>query len=111
MGPTRCSPLSGAIAGVVATAPAADANPSSGVNIRGKEPFDTDTLTARHQSVHPGLGPVVGGAEEDGRVDAGAAQCAVGLEAVAVRQDHVQDDEVGAYGAPCRRPRRARGAA
>ncbi|WP_405728571.1 hypothetical protein OG607_26810 [Streptomyces sp. NBC_01537] len=34
-------------AGVVATAPAASANPSSGVNIRGKEPFNTDTFMSK----------------------------------------------------------------
>ncbi|KOU74838.1 hypothetical protein ADK57_06870 [Streptomyces sp. MMG1533] len=44
---TACAAVVTAIAGMVATAPAASANPSSGVNIRGKEPFNTDVLMSK----------------------------------------------------------------
>ncbi|WP_329445784.1 hypothetical protein [Streptomyces canus] len=44
---TACAAVATAIAGVIASAPVADANPPSGVNIRGKEPFNTDTLMSK----------------------------------------------------------------
>ncbi|MGW1748336.1 hypothetical protein ACWCRD_22545 [Streptomyces sp. NPDC002092] len=44
---TACAAVVTAVAGVVATAPTASANPPSGINIRGKEPFNTDTLLSK----------------------------------------------------------------
>jgi hypothetical protein len=41
---TACAAIVTAAASVISTAPAASANPSYGVNIRGKEPFNADTF-------------------------------------------------------------------